>query len=97
MELVVQQPALGELVEVQCWQNASGRAHSTETDIIEKDDHDIRCILRRLHFEHRRRLGIPRIKCRDRRIPRSLEGELGAVDLCLLGHDIRCAQAGQHQ
>ena len=98
MELVIQESALRELVEVRRFNHASGGAGAAETEIIEEDHHHIWCILRRFHFEHRRCLGIPRIKCRDRRVPRSLEGQFRAVDLgLLLGGQVCGCHTGKDQ
>ncbi len=83
VELVVQQPVFGEFVEVRRLHDAAGRAGPTEAQVIEQDDDHVGRILWCFDFEHRRCLGIPRIKCRDRRIPRSLQRKFRAVDLSL--------------
>jgi hypothetical protein len=38
----------------------------------------------RSNLKWRRCFGITRIECRNRRVPRTLDGQLGAIDLCLL-------------
>ena len=86
VELIVHQALAGQLVEVGRFNDTAEGAGAAEAEIVQQDDHHVGRVLGRLDFEHRGRLGVARIQCRDRRVPRALDRQFCPVYLCLLGH-----------
>src|SRR6266487_1200507 len=65
MKIVIAQACGRELIQRRHFTRAAKRTRLSKADIVEQDDDDVWCPLRRLDLKARRRLSVARVKFRD--------------------------------